>query len=320
MPPVRRRPAGIWIAAAILVLAGCVGRNETSRPPATATPSPAPSPRSPSVQLFAALPPGWSLSLGPTVTEAAELERAVDRDAPYFRDFGVVDVTTATLDAGGPPISVELFRFPDPAHAFGAWARRRNHGVARTVQIGDAAYLGRSALHVWKGTYYARLFGPAADESGLEQAAGSILAGVAAAEGLPPEFDMLSAASRVPSSESIRVHGGFGQPYLAGAFEARYRRNGIDFEGLAFRARDARSAAEALDDYRTLYGVNGKLFDPIPGLGEESFSGEDRLLGRTVAFRRGRWLVAYRGFCDIAPLVAASRDSDSAIRNHPSAN
>ncbi|PYQ35291.1 MAG: hypothetical protein DMF57_03570, partial [Acidobacteria bacterium] len=63
------------------------------------------------------------------------------------------------------------------------------------------------------------------------------------------------------------------------------------------------AAAKILEAYRRLYVQNGRLLDPIPNMGEDNFTAEDRYLGRAVAFRIDRFVVAFNGYKDRQHLV-----------------
>ena len=58
---------------------------------------------------------------------------------------------------------------------------------------------------------------------------------------------------------------------------------------------------------------NGKLLDPVPNLGEDNFTGEDRYLGRIIAFRIDRFVVAFNGYKDRQHLVDLATQADQKI-------
>src|SRR6185503_14468774 len=63
--------------------------------------------------------------------------------------------------------------------------------------------------------------------------------------------------------------------------------------------------------YRALYIRNGKLLDPIPNLGEDNFTAEDKYLGRAVAFRIDRFVVAFNGYKERQKLVDLAVATDA---------
>lgn len=309
-----RHPARAWIAL-ILALTGCLGRREPPPRAERVGSSSAAAADSPSRSLLAVLPIGWHLIGTPTVITSPDLPDHLDRDAAYFRDYGVLDVTSVTCaDLFDTSIPVEIFRFASERGAFGAWSGRRLRGTPAVNDLGDGAYLGSFGLHVWSGVYYVRLTGDPRRTPALVTLASAVTGTAPRAGRLPAALSFLSSTNRIAGSESFRTREVFGQPLFAGSYTAWFRAGNEEFEGLVFEQSGTISTVDALDTYRTLYGVSGRLLDPIAGLGEESFAGEDRLLGTTVAFRRNRWLVAYRGNGSLEPLVAAARESDEAIR------
>jgi hypothetical protein len=84
-------------------------------------------------------------------------------------------------------------------------------------------------------------------------------------------------------------------------------------EGLIVPAANKQAAAQILDAYRNLYIRNGKLLDPIPNLGEDNFTAEDKYLGRAVAFRLDRFVIAFNGFKDRQKLVDLAIATDTRI-------
>jgi hypothetical protein len=78
-------------------------------------------------------------------------------------------------------------------------------------------------------------------------------------------------------------------------------------------AANKQAAGNILDQYKGLYLHNGKLLDPIPNLGEDNFTAEDRFLGRVVAFRIDRFVIAFNGYRDRQHLVDLATSADQRI-------
>jgi len=133
------------------------------------------------------------------------------------------------------------------------------------------------------------------------------------APGRPAVFGFLPDTGRVPNSERYSAGPVLGQPYLANAFLATYNIDGDVIEGLVLPAANKETAAKILDAYRALYVRNGKLLDPVPNLGEDNFTGEDRYLGRTIAFRIDRFVVAFNGFRERQHLLDLAAAADQRI-------
>ena len=73
------------------------------------------------------------------------------------------------------------------------------------------------------------------------------------------------------------------------------------------------AAAQILNAYRALYMQNGRLLDPVPNLGEDNFTAEDKYLGRAVAFRIDRFVVAFNGYGSRQDLVDLATAADQKI-------
>ena len=84
-------------------------------------------------------------------------------------------------------------------------------------------------------------------------------------------------------------------------------------EGLVIPAANKTAAAQILNAYRQLFVQNGRLLDPIPNLGEDNFTAEDKYLGRALAFRIDRFVVAFNGYKDRQHLVDLSTAADQKI-------
>src|SRR5207253_10159373 len=104
-----------------------------------------------------------------------------------------------------------------------------------------------------------------------------------------------------------------GQRFLANSFQVSFNVDGAPVTGVIVPSANQATAARLLDLYRTLYVRNGKLMDPIPNLGEDNFTAEDKYLGRTVAFRIDRFLIAFNGYKDRQHLVDLATLADQRI-------
>ena len=113
------------------------------------------------------------------------------------------------------------------------------------------------------------------------------------------------------NSERYAADAAFGQPFLGNAFMASFNLGGDIMEGLIIPSASKATAEKILNAYRALYVRNGKLLDPIPNLGEDNFTAEDRFLGRAVAFRIDRFVVAFNGFKERQKLVDLAVATDA---------
>jgi len=204
-------------------------------------------------------------------------------------------------DGGTGFATIEIFRFPDDVKAFGAYSIRKDT-ARRFVPISGEAYVSKFAVHVWRGPFYIRVTGGAKDGfDSLTRLAAFVAERMPEAE-KPPTFSLFP-DRRVPHSERYSVDEGFGQKLLGNSFQATFNVDGDVMTGLIIPSPDRTAAATILGAYRGLYIRNGRLLDPIPNLGEDNFTGEDHYLGRAVAFRNGRFVVAFNGYKDRKKLI-----------------
>lgn len=207
--------------------------------------------------------------------------------------------------------TVEMFRFPDFVKAFGAYSFAKS-GAMQPLSIQNEAFRKPHSVHVWRGPFYVRVTGDA-PQDGIVKLATFIADRMPPAPGKPAVFNFFPADSRVPNSERYNAEEGFGQPYLANSFQATFDINGDAIDGLVIPAANKQAAAQILAAYKNLYIRNGRLLDPIPNLGEDNFTGEDRYLGRTVAFRIDRFLIAFNGYKDRQHIVDLAGATDQRI-------
>ena len=236
-------------------------------------------------------------------------------DGEHFTKYEVVDMTAGKYLAtqGQGFATVEIFRFPDFVKAFGAYSMRKEAARA-FLPIQNEAYVSKFAVHLWRGPFYVRV-------TGGSQNAFAALTGLASfvAERMPPApakpavFNFFPVDTRVPNSERYSAEKGFGQAMLGNSFQATFNIAGDMMEGLIVPSANKQAAAQILDAYRNLYIRNGKLLDPIPNLGEDNFTAEDKYLGRAVAFRLDRFVIAFNGFKDRQKLVDLAIATDTRI-------
>lgn len=205
---------------------------------------------------------------------------------------------------------MEIFRFPDFVKAFGAYSTRKI-GPIQFLDIPNESFAAKNSIHLWRGPFYIRVTGDGG--AAMKQLAGFVADKMPAAPGKPAVFNFFPNDTRVPNSERFSAENGFGVPVLGNSFQALFNATGDQVTGLIIPAANKQAAGKILDAYRTLYVRNGKLLDPIPNLGEDNFTAEDRYLGRAVAFRIDRFVIAFNGFCDRQKLVDLSIATDAKI-------
>ncbi|HET7435373.1 MAG TPA: DUF6599 family protein [Thermoanaerobaculia bacterium] len=259
--------------------------------------------------------PGWRLEEDPIVVPGERLPVYLGSDAAHFARYEVIDVTAGkySATAGNGFATVEIFRFPDFVKAFGAYSVRKG-GPMRFIALQNEGFASKHSLHVWRGPFYIRVTGGAPDGFvSLERLAQFVAERMPAAPAKPAVFNFFPTDVRVPNSERFSADAAFGQRFLGNSFLATFTIDNEPVEGLIIPATNKAGAAKILDTYRALYVRNGKLLDPIPNLGEDNFTAEDRYLGRAVAFRIDRFVIAFNGYKERQRLVDLAVATDARI-------
>jgi len=249
--------------------------------------------------------PGWRLEEDPIVIPGNRLAGSVDNASAQFVNYGALDLTEGKYRAttGDAFASVEIYRFPDFVKAFGAYSTQKVGGL-KYLDIPNESFVKVHSLHLWRGPFYVRVVGDGGDS--MLRLLTFIADRTPAAPGRPAVFNFLPDKQRVANSERYSAASGFGQSYLGNSFQASFNVDGDIVEGLIIPAANRQAAANILNAYRSLYVHNGKLLDPIPNLGEDNFTAEDKYLGRTVAFRMDRFVIAFNGYKDRQHLIDLS--------------
>jgi hypothetical protein len=198
--------------------------------------------------------------------------------------------------------------------AFGAYSLRKE-GPIQFLPLQNEAFMGKHTIHLWRGPFYVRVIGGGTTDGGaaMQRLAQFVSERMPAAAAKPAVFNFFPVDTRVPNSERYAADQGFGQSFLGNSFQATFNIAGDPMHGLIIPAANRATATRILDAYRALYVRNGKLLDPIPNLGEDNFTGEDRYLGRAVAFRIDRFVIAFNGYKERQKLVELAIATDARI-------
>ena len=197
--------------------------------------------------------------------------------------------------------TVEIFRFPDFVKAFGAYSIRKGPNI-RYLPIQNEAFATAHALHLWRGAFYVRITGKGEGDA-MARLASFVADRMPVAPGKPDFFTFFPDKGRVPNSERYSADSGFGQRYLGNSFQASFNIDNDPIDGLIIPTANKQAATQILNAYRNLYAANGKLLDPVPNLGDDNFTAEDQYLGRSVAFRIDRYVIAFNGYKDRQHLI-----------------
>jgi len=256
----------------------------------------------------------WRLDEDPIVIPGDHLNTYLGPiEAPQFARYEMLDLTIGkySTPAGNGFATVEIFRFPDFVKAFGAYSKQKN-GNMRFLDIPNESFAKAHSVHVWRGPYYVRITG-AGEGDAVLRLARFVADRMPPAPNKPAVFAFLPETHRVPGSERYSADSAFGQSYLGNSFQATFNVDNDVVEGIVIPAANKQAAESILDQYKGLYLHNGKLLDPIPNLGEDNFTAEDRFLGRVVAFRIDRFIVAFNGFHERQHLLDLATSADQRI-------
>ncbi len=211
--------------------------------------------------------------------------------------------------------TVEIYRFPDFVKAFGAYSIRRE-GPIQQFNLANEAFVSKHGVHLWRGPFYVRIIGggtPDGAES-LKRLAEFVAERMPSAPAKPAVFNFFPVDSRIPNSERFSADSGFDLAMLGNSFQANFVIGGqLPVRGVIVPAANRDAAKRLLDGYRALYVTNGRILDPVINLGEDNFTAEDKYLGRAVAFRIDRFVIAFNGYEDRDKLVALAISTDARI-------
>jgi hypothetical protein len=255
----------------------------------------------------------WKLDADPIVIPGDHLNTYLGPiDAPKFGRYEALDLTIGKYSSAGNGFAtVEIFRFPDFVKAFGAYSQQKN-GNLRFLNIPNESFAKAHSVHVWRGPFYVRITGAGEGDSVLRLAT-FVSDRMPPAPNKPAVFAFLPDSQRVIGSERYSAESAFGQSFLANSFQATFNVDNDLIEGIVIPAASKQAAANILDLYKGLYLHNGKLLDPISNLGEDNFTAEDRFLGRVVAFRIDRFVIAFNGFHDRQHIIDLATAADQRI-------
>jgi hypothetical protein len=261
---------------------------------------------------------GWRLEEDPLVLPPDRLAQYIDQDAAHFRKYDVVDTTVGKYvsTTGSGFATVEIYRFPDFVKAFGAYSMRRV-GPVQPFDLANEAFTSRHGVHLWRGPFYVRIVGGGTADGveSLKRLAAYVAERMPAAPAKPAVFNFFPVDTRVPNSERFSADSGFDLAMFANSFQASFNVGGntVPVRGVIIPAANREASRKLLDAYRALYVANGRILDPVINLGEDSFTAEDKYLGRAVAFRIDRFVIAFNGYEDRDKLVGLAIATDTRI-------
>ena len=259
---------------------------------------------------------GWRLEADPLVYPNDQLTAYLGQEGRTFAAYQALDLTVGSyVRTDGPGFAtMEIFRFPDFVKAFGAYSSQKN-AIGQYLLLGNEAFHGTHSVHLWSGPFSVRIIvgGLPPSSTQAQTLAGAVAARMPKAPSKPAVFNFLPVQMRIPNSESYQAGPGLGQPILANGFTAQFNVNGELIDGIVVPAQSRAAAATRLSQLKNFFVVNGKLLDPIPNLGEDNFTAEDRFFGRAVVFRIDRFLFCFRGFRNRQSLIDLAIAADQRV-------
>lgn len=260
--------------------------------------------------------PGWRLESDPLVYPNSQLTAYLGSEGRNFAAYQAIDLTVGEYARTDGPgfATVEIFRFPDFVKSFGAYSTEKN-AIAQYLPLGNEAFAGKHSIHLWSGPFYVRILigGVPPMSAQGQRLASSVADRMPKAPSKPAVFAFIPIQFRVPNSERHDAGAALGQPALANGFSAQYVVDGETIDGVVVPTASRAAAAKSLNQLKQFFVINGKLLDPIPNLGEDNFTGEDRYFGRTVSFRIDRFIFCFRGFKDRQKLIDLAINADQRV-------
>ena len=259
---------------------------------------------------------GWRLEEDPLVLPADRLNVYLDHDADHFRRYDLLDATVGKYTAvgGNGFATVEIYRFPDFVKAFGAYSTRRR-GPLQHFELANEAFVSKYGVHLWRGAFYVRVTGggTADGAESLKRLTAFVAERMPAAPAKPAVFNFFPVDGRLVNSERFSAESGFDLAMLGNSFQASFAGATAPVQGLIIPAANRDTAKKILDAYRELFVRNGRVLDPVINLGEDNFTAEDKYMGRAVAFRIDRFVIAFSGFDDRQHLIDLAVATDTRI-------
>ena len=258
---------------------------------------------------------GWRLRADPLVYDKKNLVSYLGTEGSQFAPYSPNDLTVGEYDAadGSGYATVEIFRFDDFIHAFGAYSSRKNT-AQEYIALGNETFLAKHSINLWSGPFYVRIIAGVPVRSPLAlKLAQSVGEKMPKAPSKPAIFAFLPQTGRIPNSEGLSAGPALGQPPLRGGFTALFNIDGELIDAVVVPTPSTAQAARALESFKNFFTQNGKLLDPVPNLGEDNFTAEDRYFGHAVAFRIDRFLFVFRNFGNRQKIVDLAIASDQRV-------
>jgi len=248
---------------------------------------------------------GWKRDGEPLVYDSLNLWEYIDGSAEMYLAYDFEELIVQDfLSEGGKSLKVEIYRHADPLDAFGIYSMYRDPS-ADFFRIGNEAFADDYCLHMWKGSFYVHICVFEEDSSltgAMTDFARVIADGIKEVGELPSWVgafpDSLSGAAVVRKSVSYIRGGIVGRGWYPPAFSIEYRVGGTVRGGAKVylsRPGGEDEAGRVLE--RLIQSFEGSVrIELLPLEGLETFTAEDRYLGKVFVARYKNWVLLGTGF------------------------
>jgi len=246
------------------------------------------------------VPPGWSISEGPTSYDAESLFEYLNGGAPLYLDYGFQNLTQTRYQLGDDPfasVTLDVYDMGSEVGAFGLY-RSIVPPEPDIMSWGAEGYRSGTVAAAWKGTFY--VHAEADDDrpelvAGLDHVMGRAVAAIQGSVALPPILEVFPRDGLRAGSERYVAADLFGHAFLPGGFVAGYESDGGEVELFFSEVGSAVEAKEALGLLRAHEEQWGEVEADIDGFGEGGFRFTDPGLGPGVVTCSGSWIAGAHG-------------------------
>lgn len=244
---------------------------------------------------------GWALRGDPATYTRSNLAELVGGAAAQMATYDYLWSVAGSFAGAVGAVATELHRFETDLHAFGALSLPRDPLVPGKIMALDrptpplSAYWQGSALHVWRGPFYARFVaqGGAHQEMAIEVAS-AVLGQLPPAPPLPALMRLAPERGMVLEAMRFRAKDVFGQPALRNALTVDYgqRLPGEVRMEMRLALFDSLTPPGAGQTFRTLqeYLRQAGIPRPIPALGQAAFVLRHPGHGQTYVMQEGQYV------------------------------
>ena len=244
------------------------------------------------------------------------------RRYPRYQSYNVTEIVYLSYYRISPQpivpvVDMEVIRLATPDDAFGVFSVERPI-ITKDTLVHDRGYIGQSAAGFWSRDLYIRILAPTDAPSNarwLRFVAESTLRRLPSGPALPPGFDRLPLALRIPNSEVFVRRQVLRYPFLTDGYLADYDFGGrmaTAFVCPCYTVEIAEKRFRAF--FEAIVGQNAPVV-PMTGLGDRAFLARGTRHGNILIFQRNRFLA---GLLAVPPVLGDfSKQFDSLLKDSP---